>query len=199
LTPKTLEKILAPFDRAAHRMGFDTWEALIQFFREGIEKVGPGVIDSTSKSLQLTITGGNKPDIFGGQPPSNVVLAIDTREKLIQLFEQQPEPTPSELKQLLKMINGVLAHYRTTFIEIGKRIPHDPGGRPVLVPEEKIQDAIRKDVQDLINEGLALDDAQMRIAARWRAKLNLEELSVTTIQRICNRSGSYTSQPKDES
>ena len=200
-----MQKILAPVDRAVAKMGFESWEALIQFLRSGVEIVGPGVLDSTGKSIRLHLTGESKTTGLGAENPHEAVLAIDSREKLIQLFAVQPEPTTSELKQLLIAINGLLAHYRTAFLEVGKRMAHHVGGRPVLIPDEKTQQAIRKDIQDLLSEEdefgnkVQLEDALVQIAARWRAKLNLGELSVTTVHRIWNRSGSYTLTAAEES
>ena len=67
-----------------------------------------GVLESTGKSLQSRIRGEIKADPPGAPALYEAALAIDSREKLVEFFERNPEPTPAELKQLLKIIKKVL-------------------------------------------------------------------------------------------
>jgi hypothetical protein len=179
-------------------MGYDSWDEAMQFLKAGVEVVGPGVLDSVGKSLQQHVPGGITRERFGGQPPHSAVLAIDTREKLEQLFAGQPEPTPSEIRQILKLINGILAQYRAAFTKVAKQLPPDLGGRPVLIPDKGTQSEIRAEIQRLLDEDVEFEEALKRVAAKWRRKLNLKEPPVTTIHRIWYRTGVYSASPEED-
>lgn len=187
LTPETLEKILAPFDEAVEKMGFESWEALSQYLRDGVKLLGPGFLESTGKSLQFRIKGEIKPDPPGEPALHEVVLAIDTREKLIQLFERNREPTAWELKQVLKLIKKVLGQYRSALLRVAKVLPHDPGGQPEFfrTQEERaaVYDRIKK-YQD--EDGISLWDAQQHLVNQTGAKRHTVE---RTWQREKQRRG----------
>ncbi len=184
MTQETLEKILAPFDRAVDQMGFESWEALSLYLRDGVRLIGPGALESTGKSLQLRVRGAIMPDSPGEQALHQVVLTIDSREKLIQLFEGEPEPMPRELKQLLKVIKKVLGQYRRNFLKIGKMLPHDPGGQPEFfrTPAERawVYESIKKYKDD---NNVSLWDAQQHLINQTGAKRHTVERAWQEEQR----------------
>lgn len=177
----TVQKIVAKIDRGVKMMGLPNWESLIQFLQAGIQELGPGgpaILDAVGNSVHLAVANEIKRESCTRPPLSSNPLAINTREALIRLFKDQPEPSPSEVKEVLRVIDAVFSHYRAAFKHASTRIPHDPGGRPPRTEEAKA--GIREEVDALVAKRVRKGVAQQRIA-------DIHEKHKTTIQRMYRR------------
>ena len=178
MTPETKRKIISVIDLAQRQMGFDSWDALLAYLHSGTRTLGRGLLDSTAKSVQLTITGDSRRDLFPDSSPSEKVLESDPRAELLRLLESEPEPSPSELETLLAGMRATLFRLRPAVKAVGKHLPFDPGGRKRKFSSNKDQERICKALRRLMsNTNLPLLHIYQQVAAQ-------EGVSRITVQRM---------------
>jgi len=156
MKPETIDRIMQAVEEEIRRSGAENWD---------------GAMESAKQTLNIPT--GVVP--FAKGFPCDRLLS---KAELQQLCLEQPEPTPSELRHLIKQIRDLTGKVRTVFIQAAKKeIPPDRGGRPSKLGTPQEQKKIVKEVLSLIEEGAQTTDALARVARR-------HDLSLSSMQRI---------------
>ena len=101
---------------------------------------------------------------------------VRTREGFREILLEEPEPSRADLLMLLATMRGLPFLFRKMLPKLAKELPPDPGGHPrSLTPQESLDVCVEVGV--LLGQGVALTDAQTRVAQR-------KDVSVRTIQRV---------------
>jgi hypothetical protein len=94
---------------------------------------------------------------------------------------REPEPTPEQLEAIVGAIRLLPYQVRKAVVEVGKKLPHSPGGRPrVLTPQDGRE--ICAQIGALLGQGVSLSDAVRQMAA----KHNVGEI---TVRRVWQKRG----------
>jgi hypothetical protein len=158
-------------------MGFKSWSALLERLRSGTKIVGPGLLDSAAKSVQLTMTGDSTRDLYPGSSPSERILGSDPRQTFLSLLESEPEPSPSELEAFLTGMKTTLFRLKPVMKKVSKHLPFDPGGRRKKFSSGKEQ-RICKAVRWLIDH---TNTPRLQI---YQQVADQERVSRITVQRM---------------
>jgi hypothetical protein len=98
-----------------------------------------------------------------------------SREDLSAALLAGPDPNPEELETWLAFMRTLPHFLRGSLQGIAKSLPPSPGGRPrELTPQECIEVCLQ--IGQLYGQGVALPDAQKRMAKRYN-------VSLRTVQR----------------
>ena len=94
---------------------------------------------------------------------------------------REPEPDPEQLEAIVGAIRLMPYQVRKATLELGKKLPHDPGGRPrVLTPADGRQ--ICAQIGALLGQGVRLSDAVKQMAAK-------HDVGEITIRRVWQKRG----------
>ena len=91
----------------------------------------------------------------------------DTEEKFEASLLQEPEPSPTELQNILTMINGLVPRVRQLLTDRAKQLPHDRGGRPEKISSAQEQQKIIEEIKKLREPGKKLKDIIAVVAQRY--------------------------------
>jgi hypothetical protein len=88
-----------------------------------------------------------------------------------------PEPTNDEKARLLEVFGSLPFVLRQAFVQVGKTMPHKPGGAPPKFKTPAKRKEAAEDVARLLSVGVEKPDALSQIAARYK-------VSDRTIRRV---------------
>lgn len=99
-------------------------------------------------------------------PSMDVLVLVDTEEKLEAALLSAPEPTAEYLEKALKFINNALPALRGWLSEEAKKLPHDRGGAPRKLASAEEEAKVVEEIKALRGPGKKLEDVFKRIALR---------------------------------
>lgn len=109
---------------------------------------------------------------------------MSTRERLVALFDELPEPSKTDELFMLASLHFLPAMLRVWFKEFaataGKELPSPPGGRPSVDPN--IRAKVIAYILELFGKQVSLEIGKKRAALRF-------DLSESTVQRIWDDRG----------
>jgi hypothetical protein len=147
------ERIIKAYENVSTMFGFSTLNSGLAFFRSELEK-----------TLQKLRSARN-------------------RSALEAVLAREQEPSTEQLEAIVKSIELFPYQVRRRLPEATKKtmkkLPHETGGRPQAVSSEE-QSKVCEEIGQLFGQGVALKDAQKRVASR-------RNVSLRTIQRIWQR------------
>jgi hypothetical protein len=142
---ETVKRIMEAIDAGMQRLGQKNWD-------EGIE---------------FATRFFNIPDGVLGFKVGNADRVI-SRAELEKLFSKEPEPTQSELQELIKAIKKMPGSMRKQFLQAAKSdLPRDLGGRGSVRGDPQEQNRRTQEVTSLIGKGLSHTDAIKRVARKY--------------------------------
>lgn len=116
------------------------------------------------------------PDIASAMSPEQVqqlLQLMDTPENAFECLLTLEEPTPDLLDQISKNVSAFPVGMREVLLPVAKRLPHDPGGRPPMLPSPEERQRIRDEIAKLRAHGVRIGDAQERVAQRTGLKKSM--------------------------
>lgn len=177
---KILDMVYRMYSDLAEAFNYEdrSYEAIIQFIQPKIQEYGNTTLSAllmywankiypiADPSMRL------KPEDFG-----NYLNLVDTKQKAEVLLLAMPEPDPQTLEAMVVTFKTLLPTIRQAVLPFAKRLPHPAGGRPKVLTDPAKRQAIRDEIGFLLARGVALKDAQQRIADR-------EEVGLSSIQKV---------------
>ena len=176
LEPKTQKKILRAIDRlysgVGRAMGFDSYEAVLQFLLGGIEQPGAGQEIARDAITEL----GYPKDELKGAKLYKALTTIESRDKVKARLATLPEPDAATLQWFLTTAKNLPLLFRAKLLPLAKKLPHASGLKPSLTEQEAKH--VHEQIQRLVASGKGMKEAQRLVAGQQRKSLR-------TIQRIC--------------
>jgi hypothetical protein len=119
------------------------------------------------------------PEVHSVQPVTieEVITRIHSADYAVWLLSQ-PEPTPDELKKILKACRDLLPNIRQHFLQAAKKGPiHKRGGRHKELADPKLKREICEEIKSLREPESKLSEIYGHLALKYK-------VSATTIKRI---------------
>jgi hypothetical protein len=127
----------------------------------------------------------------GGNGIAFVLQMLRRQERLLKsarnmtglktVLMREPEPSPEQLEAIVGVIRLLPYQLRKATLELGKKLPHSPGGRPrVLTPQDGRE--ICAQIGALLGQGVSLSDAVRQMAAK-------HSVGEITIRRVWQKRG----------
>ena len=145
------DRLICECEQSFQKMGLDFYE---------IMKKAPERVERWKKYYALA---------------QEVWSSAGSREQLTAALLAGPDPDPGEFETWLAFIRTLPHFLRGSLQEIAKSLPPPPGGRPrQLTPQQSMEVCLQ--IGHLYGQGVALPDAQKRVAQRY-------DVSLRTMQR----------------